>query len=107
MQTYLDINHAIAVNNGTNALYLALTALGIKPGDEVIVPANTFVATAWAPSYLGAIPVFVDCDENTWNICPHKLEKAITPKTKLIELHWAALYKSDAGVLICRAMEKK
>ena len=84
LQTYLDINHAIAVNNGTNALYLALTALGIKPGDEVIVPANTFVATAWAPSYLGAIPVFVDCDENTWNICPHKLEKAITPKTKLI-----------------------
>ena len=84
LQTYLDVNHAIAVNNGTNALYLALTALGIKPGDEVIVPANTFVATAWAPSYLGATPVFVDCDEDTWNICPQKLEKAITPKTKLI-----------------------
>jgi len=84
LQSYMDVKHAVAVNNGTNALYLALTALGIKLGDEVIVPANTFIATAWAPSYLGAKPVFVDCDADTWNLCPKELEKAITPKTKLI-----------------------
>ncbi len=81
---YVGVKHAIAVNNGTNALHLALLALGVKAGDEVIVPANTFIATAWAPSYIGAVPVFVDCDAKTWNIDPAAVEKAITNKTKAI-----------------------
>ncbi len=52
----------VGVNNGTTAIHLALLALGIKAGDEVIIPANTFIATAWGVSYTGATPVFVDCD---------------------------------------------
>ena len=75
---------ASGVNNGTSALHLALLALGIKPGDEVLVPANTFIATAWAVAYVGAIPVFVDCTEDTWNMNPSSAQKAITQKTKAI-----------------------
>jgi dTDP-4-amino-4,6-dideoxygalactose transaminase len=75
---------AIGVNNGTSALHLAMIALGIGPGDEVIIPANTFIATAWGISYVGATPVFVDCDPNTWEIDAEKIEAAITSKTKAI-----------------------
>ena len=75
---------AIGLDNGTSALQLALLALGIGTGDEVIVPANTFIATAWGVSYTGAIPVFVDCTENTWEIDPDKIQEKITPKTKAI-----------------------
>ncbi len=57
--------HGIGVANGTEALFLALKAFGIGPGDEVIVPANTFIATAAAVSHTGATPVFVDCDRET------------------------------------------
>ena len=72
------------VNNGTSALHLAMLALGIGPGDEVIVPANTYIATAWGVSYTGAKPVFVDCTADTWEIDPQKAEEAITGKTKAI-----------------------
>lgn len=81
---YCNTKYAIAVNSGTSALHLAMVALGIKQGDEVIVPANTFIATAWGPSYVGATPVFVDCDPDTWQIDPIKIEEKITSKTKAI-----------------------
>jgi dTDP-4-amino-4,6-dideoxygalactose transaminase len=76
--------HAVGVNNGTTALHLAMLALGIGAGDEVIIPANTFIATAWGVSYTGAIPVFVDCDPLTWEIDPSRIEAKITPKTKAV-----------------------
>ena len=69
------------VNSGTSALHLALLALGVKAGDEVIIPANTFIATAWAVSYVGAKPVFVDCDARTWEIDFQEIESKITDKT--------------------------
>src|SRR5688572_13519038 len=81
---YTETKYAIGVNNGTSALHLAMIALGIGAGDEVIIPANTFIATAWGVSYVGATPVFVDCDADHWEIDPSKIEKAITPKTKAI-----------------------
>jgi dTDP-4-amino-4,6-dideoxygalactose transaminase len=81
---FCDTQYAIGVNNGTSALHLAMIALGIGQGDEVIVPANTFIATAWGVSYVGATPVFVDCLPDTWEIDPAKAEAAITPRTKAI-----------------------
>jgi perosamine synthetase len=79
-----NVEHAIPVSNGTVALHLALLALGIGVGDEVIVPSLTYIATANAVRYVGAEPVFVDVDENTWCIDPSKLENAITSQTKAI-----------------------
>lgn len=76
--------HGVAVMNGTAALQLALAALGVKEGDEVIVPDLTFVATANAVRYLGAKPVFVDSEMETWNIDPEKIAAAVTKKTKAI-----------------------
>jgi len=81
---YIGTDYAIGVSNGTTALQLAMLALGIGQGDEVIMPANTFIATAWGASHVGATPVFVDCDANTWEIDPDKIEAAITPKTKAV-----------------------
>lgn len=81
---YCHANHAIAVNSGTSALHLALLAAGVGPGDEVITVSLTFIATAAAVVYCGAKPVFVDVDPNTGNLDPRQLEKAITPRTKVI-----------------------
>ncbi len=81
---YCQVKYTVAVNSGTSALHLALLVLGIKYGDEVIVPTNTFIATAWAVSYVGATPVFVDCKRDTWNIDPSQIEDKITKKTKAI-----------------------
>ena len=81
---YAQTKYTIGVNNGTSALHLAMLALGIGAGDEVIIPANTFIATAWAISYVGATPVFVDCDKDNWEIDPVQIEKVITAKTKAI-----------------------
>jgi len=81
---FCDTEYAIGVNNGTTALHLAMMALGIGQGDEVIVPANTFIATAWGVSHAGATPVFVDCTPDTWEIDPSKIEAKITGKTKAI-----------------------
>ncbi len=74
----------MALNSGTSALHLALLALGIGPGDEVIAPAMTFVATAAAIRYTGATPVLVDADPLTWNIDPAAIEREITPRTRAI-----------------------
>lgn len=76
--------HAVSVSNGTVALHLALAALDIGPGDEVIVPALTFIATANAVTYCGAHPVFVDIEPTSWNLDPDLVEAAITPRTRAI-----------------------
>ncbi|MCK5259748.1 MAG: DegT/DnrJ/EryC1/StrS family aminotransferase [Candidatus Omnitrophica bacterium] len=81
---YCDTKHAVGVNSGTDALYLALGALDISVGDEVIIPTFTFIATALCISYTGAKPVFVDIEDETYNIDPQKLEEVITDKTKAI-----------------------
>jgi dTDP-4-amino-4,6-dideoxygalactose transaminase len=81
---YCQTKHAIGVGNGTDALWLALLALGVGPGDEVITVPATFMATAEAISYCGATPVFVDVDERTATMDPALLERAITPRTKAI-----------------------
>jgi dTDP-4-amino-4,6-dideoxygalactose transaminase len=81
---FSDVGHAIGCANGTDALYLALHALGIGPGDEVIVPAMTFIATALGVSMAGATPVLVDVEADTALIDPTKIEAAITPATKAI-----------------------
>ena len=72
------------VSSGSDALFLSLKALGIGPGDEVILPANTFIATAFAPMRLGAVPVFADCDPLTWQIDPLSVEQKIGPKTRAV-----------------------
>ena len=81
---YIGVKECTGVNNGTSALHLAMLALGIGPGDEVIVPANTYIATAWGVSYTGATPVFVDCTFDTWEIDAEKIENRITDRTKAI-----------------------
>lgn len=78
------VDHCIGVSNGLDALHIALKTLGIEIGDEVIVPSNTYIATALAVSYVGANPVFVEPNIQTYNIDPKKIEAAITPQTKAI-----------------------
>lgn len=82
--TYLGVKHAIAVSNGTATLHLALLIHGIGPGDEVIVPAFSYIATANVVELVGAKPIFVDIELATFNIDPSKMEAVITPKTKAI-----------------------
>lgn len=82
--TFNKVEHTIGVSNGLDALHLALKSLGIGPGDEVIVPSNTYIATALAASYVGATPVFVEPNPLTYNINPDNIEAAITAKTKAI-----------------------
>ena len=85
---FCGVKHAIACCNGTVALHLALVALGVQAGDEVIVPTLTFVATPNAVAYCGARPVFVDSEPNTWNIDSEQVESRITPRTKgIIAVH--------------------
>jgi perosamine synthetase len=81
---YCGAAHAVAINNGTAALHAALLAEGIGPGDEVIVPAFSFIATASAVSMCGATPVFVDVLEDTFNIDPRRAEERITPRTRAV-----------------------
>ena len=81
---YCDSKYCVGVGNGLDALFLALKALGVGAGDEVIVPSNTYIATALAVTYVGATPVFVEPDIRTFNIDPTRIEEAITDKTKAI-----------------------
>lgn len=81
---YTGIRHATTVSNGTVALHLALMSLGISPGDEVIVPTLTYVASANMIVQTGATPVFVDSLRDTWQIDPAAIQKAITPRTKAV-----------------------
>ena len=82
--TYCETNHCIGLGNGLDALHLILQAMNIGTGDEVIVPANTYIATWLAVSYSGATPVPVEPDEKTFNLDSTKIEAAITPRTKAI-----------------------
>ncbi|MCR4787430.1 MAG: DegT/DnrJ/EryC1/StrS family aminotransferase [Lachnospiraceae bacterium] len=81
---FIGVPYAQGVNNGTSALHCAMSALGIGAGDEVIVPANTYIATAWGVTYTGATPVFADCTPDTWEIDPSVIEDKITDRTKAI-----------------------
>jgi len=84
LESFTGASYAISCSSGTDALILALMALDIKPGDEVVTTPFTFIATAEAIAFLGAVPVFVDIDEETYNIDAKKIEAAITEKTKAI-----------------------
>lgn len=81
---YLNVKHCVGVGNGLDALHLALTALGVGQGDEVLVPSNTYIATWLAVSYAGGVPVPVEPDERTYNINPDRVEAAITNRTRAI-----------------------
>jgi len=82
MAEYLGVPYVVAVTNGTVALDIALKILGVGPGDEVIVPAMTYFATAASVSYQHSVPVFVDIEVESYNLDPERVEEAITPKTK-------------------------
>ena len=102
---YCGTKYAIATNNGTTALHLAMVAMGLKPGDEVIIPTITYIATANAVSYCGATPVFVDVCPNTLNINPDEIEKKITSNTKgIIPVH---LYGHPANMILINEIAKK
>ncbi len=102
---YCNTKYGVGVNSGTDALYLAVSALDIDMGDEVILPAFTFIATALCISYAGAKPVFVDIEDKTYNIDPKKIEKAITSKTKaIIPVH---IYGQSADMDEINAIAKK
>ncbi|MCE9599622.1 MAG: DegT/DnrJ/EryC1/StrS family aminotransferase [Spirochaetia bacterium] len=81
---YVGVRHCVALSSGTDALLLPLMALGIGPGDEVIIPVFTFIATAEVIALLGAKPVFVDIEEKTYNVDPARIEAAITARTRAI-----------------------
>lgn len=81
---FVGTKYAQGVNNGTSAVHMAMAALGVGPGDEVIVPANTYIASAWGVSYTGATPVFADCTADTWELDPEDAARKITDKTKCI-----------------------
>jgi dTDP-4-amino-4,6-dideoxygalactose transaminase len=104
--TYVGASHAIAVNSCTAGLHIALAALGIGPGDEVIVPTLTFCSTANVVAHLGARPVLVDVDED-FNIAPAAIRAAITPRTKaIIPVHFAG-QAGDLDILYCLAAEHR
>jgi dTDP-4-amino-4,6-dideoxygalactose transaminase len=84
LQAYLGIKHVIPCANGTDALQIAMMSLGLKPGDEIITPSFTYIATTEVMALLGLTPIFVDVDPNTFCIDPSKIEAAITEKTKAI-----------------------
>ncbi|HVG42923.1 MAG TPA: aminotransferase class I/II-fold pyridoxal phosphate-dependent enzyme, partial [Chitinophagaceae bacterium] len=79
-----QVTHCVGISNGLDALHIALKSLSIGAGDEVIIPSNTYIATALAVSYVGATPVLVEPDINTYNIDPLKIVAAITERTKAI-----------------------
>ena len=102
---YCSTKYGVGVNSGTDALYLAVSALDIDMGDEVILPAFTFIATALCISYAGATPVYVDIEDQTYNLDPKKIEKAITPKTKaIIPVH---IYGQSADMDEINSIAKK
>jgi dTDP-4-amino-4,6-dideoxygalactose transaminase len=102
---YVGVKYCIGVASGTDALHLSLRALGIGPGDEVLIPANTFVATAYAILYVNAKPVLIDINPNTYNIDVTLIEQKITKKTKaIIPVH---LYGQPAEMDTISKMAKK
>lgn len=102
---YCGTKYCVGCGNGLDALYLILKAYGIKAGDEVVVPSNTYIATALAVSYTGATPVFVEPDLDTYNINPELIEKAVTKKTKAIMV--VHLYGQTANIDPINEIAKK
>lgn len=102
---FCGVRHAVSCCNGTAALHLSLAALGVGPGDEVIVPTLTFVATANAVTYCGARPVFVDSEPETWNLDPAQVAAKITPRTKgIVAVH---LYGNPVDVDALRGLASR
>jgi len=100
LETYTGAKHVIPVGNGTDALQIALMALGLKPGDEVITPTFTFIATAEVVALLGLTPVVVDVDWETMNMSPEAVRRAITPKTKaIVPVHLFGQCADMTGIL--------
>lgn len=100
-----NLTSCYGVSSGTDGNHMVLWALGIKPGDEVIIPANTFIATVWGATLCGATPVFVDCEFDSFNIDPEKVEAKITPRTKaIVAVH---LYGQSANLDPLKALAKK
>ena len=100
-----QVKHCLGTSSGTDANHIALWSLGIKNEDEIIIPANTFIATAWGATLCGAKPVFVDCHPESYNIDPSKVEAAITKKTKaIVAVH---LYGQPADMDPLREIAKK
>lgn len=105
LEDYLKVKHVIPVANGTDALQIALMALGLQPGDEVITPSFTYIATTEVMALLGLKPVFVEVDPDTFCIKHDDIEKAITPKTKaIVPVH---LYGQSAAMNEIMAVAKK
>ena len=104
---FLGCRHGIAVSNGTAALHIAMMALGIGPGDEVVCPSLTFVATANAVRYCGAKPVFADvASYDDWNISRATIEAVLTPRTKaIIVVHYGG-YPCDMGAIMALARSR-
>jgi len=102
---FIGVNHATAVCNGTVALHLALLTLGIKAGDEIIVPSFTYVASVNAIAYLGAVPVFVDCLPKSWQMDTDNIKRKITSKTKaILAVHlYGAPCEMDTILEICKS----
>jgi dTDP-4-amino-4,6-dideoxygalactose transaminase len=100
-----NVKFCLGTSSGTDANHLVLWGLGIKAGDEVIIPANTFIATAWGATLCGATPVFVDCHPESYNLDPAKVEAAITSKTKaIVAVH---LYGQSADLDPLKEIAKK
>jgi dTDP-4-amino-4,6-dideoxygalactose transaminase len=101
---YCGVRHCICVNSGTSALHLALLACGVGPGDEVITVPMTFVATAWAISYVGARPVFVDIEPDTFTIDINQVERAISSRTRaILPVHlYGQMAQLDPLVEMCK-----
>jgi len=101
---FCGAEHAVAFNSGTSALHVAMLLLNVGPGDEVISTPFTFVATSWAISYVGAKPVYVDIDDQTFNLDPKLVKRAITPRTKVIlPVHlYGHPFDIDSMLQICR-----
>lgn len=102
---FCGVKHAVTSSNGTTALHLALVALDLKPGDEVIVPTVTYIATANAVRYCGAVPVFVDVCVNTMNIDPVEIKRKISPRTRgIIPVH---LYGHPADMVAINSIAEE
>lgn len=100
-----QVKYCIGTSSGTDANHLVLWGLGVGSGDEVIIPANTFIATAWGATLCGATPVFVDCHPESYNIDPTKVEEKITSKTKaIVAVH---LYGQSADLDPLKEIAKK